>query len=349
VEPDEALAALKHLLDDLDPNATGRLIKNLGVDLQGNGQIINNAVSGLATLTTTLASKDQQLTDLIGNFANFTSTLDTREAQLGKVMDLFAQTTSLLAQERNSIATLVRNLGDTANNALDLVSRHGPTLQTDVGNLTHLLATLDANLGSISTLLSSAPVLVAGPNLNTKCTLQPANTVNSCGLYGAYNPEYRRTDLRTELPLNDLLALFGLCIPALSTGQQVTCAAGTLKLSTPSANPVPVAAGAASPPTPATVPPTSVPVTTPTTQPAPIAPFSNTTTTTQPASLLPPILGLPDAPISPLSAVLGLLGSGGGASPQNIAMTFPTPPPQHRGGILSDLSHWSRSLLKGLW
>jgi ABC-type transporter Mla subunit MlaD len=333
-----------------DPNAAGRLVKNLSVDLQGNGLVINNAVNSLATLTATLASKDQQITDLVGNLANFTSTLDTRESQLGKALDLFAQTTSLLSQERNSIATLVRSLGDTATNALDLISRHGPTLQTDVGNLTHVLATLDANLGSISTLLSSGPLLAAGPNLNGKCTEQPSKTVVGCGLVGAYNPEFRRTDLRSELPLNDLLKAFGLpiCIPALSTGQAVTCAPGDTKIG---------AASPATPTTPGTAPASTPPITAPavpstpsTTQPPTTAPFSNTTTTTQPPSLLPPIPGLPDVPVSPLSGVISLLGSGGTASPQQVGMTFPSSTPAaHHAGVLGRIARWCRSLLRGLW
>jgi virulence factor Mce-like protein len=351
VEPDEALAALKHLLDDLDPNAAGRLVKNLSVDLQGNGLVINNAVNSLATLTATLASKDQQITELIGNLAHFTSTLDTRESQLGKALDLFAQTTSLLSQERNSIATLVRNLGDTATNALDLISRHGPTLQTDVGNLTHVLATLDANLGSISTLLSSGPLLAAGPNLNGKCIQEPSKKVVGCGLLGAYNPEFRRTDLRSELPLNDLLKAFGLplCIPALSTGQAVTCSPGDIKVgaAAPATPTTPGSAPANSPPT-TTAPPG--PSTPSTTQPPTTAPFSNTTTTTQPPSLLPPIPGLPDVPVSPLSGVISLLGSGGTASPQQVGITFPPSlPAAHHFGVLGRIARWSRSLLRGLW
>jgi virulence factor Mce-like protein len=351
VEPDEALAALKHLLDDLDPNAAGRLVKNLSVDLQGNGLIINNAVNSLATLTATLASKDQQITDLVSNLANFTSTLDTRETQLGKALDLFAQTTSLLSQERTSIATLVRNLGDTATNALDLVSRHGPTLQTDVGNLTHVLATLDANLGSISTLLSSGPLLAAGPNLNGKCTEEPAKKVVGCGLLGAYNAEFRRTDLRTSLPLNDLLKALGLpiCIPALSTGQAVKCSPGDTKVgaATPAAPATPPAVPASGSPTTAAP---SVPATPSTTQPPATAPFSNTTTTTQPPSLLPPVPGLPDVAVSPLSGVISLLGSGSSASPQQVGLTIPSPAPAgHGGGALGRIARWSRGLLKGLW
>ena len=93
VEPDEALAALKRLLDDLDPSATDGSSPTSTHDLSGNGQNLNDALKGLGTLTNTLGDKDKQLGDLIDNFAQFTTTLDTRESQLGTVMDLFAQTT----------------------------------------------------------------------------------------------------------------------------------------------------------------------------------------------------------------------------------------------------------------
>jgi hypothetical protein len=300
-------------------------------------------VAGLATLTSTLASKDQQLGDLINNFAGFTTTLDTRESELGKVLDLFAQTTSLLAQERNSIATLVHNLGSVSNNALDLVSKHGPALETDVNSLTGLLAALDANLPAVSTLLSSAPVLVAGQNLDSKA-----------GLIAAYNAPYHRIDLRTQLtPLvNGLLNALGLplCLN-LPLGTQTTCPKGTLQVGAGGIAPAP--AGAATPaPGSGAAPTTTVapaqPTTT-TTRPAQTAPFSSTTTTTQPPSIIPPILGLPDAPVSPLSGVLSLLGSGGTANPQQVALTFSPTPAHHAGGLLHRVAHWSHSMLENLW
>jgi len=222
-EPNEALSALKHLLDTLDPNATGRLITNLNDDLKGNGQNINAAVHSLSALTNTLADKDQQLVALIDNLGQFTSVLDTRETQLGQVMDLFAQTTSLLSAERSTIASLITNLAKVSTNALDLVNAHAVPLQSDLDNLAKLVATLDANLNNVSTLLSAAPALAAGPNLDGKG-----------GLSAAYNPTYHRIDLRDNLgaTVNSLLQALGLplclAIPLLGTTPQ--CAPGSISL-----------------------------------------------------------------------------------------------------------------------
>jgi phospholipid/cholesterol/gamma-HCH transport system substrate-binding protein len=339
VEPDEALAALKRLLDDLDPNATGRLITNLNQDLHGNGQILNDAVKGLGTLTTTLADKDQQLVGLIDNFDHFTTTLETRETQLGKVMDLFAQTTSLLAQERGTIATLLHNLSNTAVNALDLVSKHGGALQTDVSSLTGLLASLDANLGAVSALLSSAPVLTSGPNLDGKG-----------GLIGAYNAKYRRIDLRSNINLVVQQLLTALGVPLCITPP---CLPGQIPLgATTQTAPAPTAAGpAAAVPGQATPLPVTPGPTPTTTRPPAINPFGSTTTTTQPG-LLPPLLpGFPDVAMNPLSPVMSLLGSPGAAGPLPPASdgVVSEHQPTHQGGPVGWLARWSHSVLKGLW
>ena len=124
VEPDEALAALKKFLDSLDPKATGQLVTNAAQDLKGNGENLNDAVKGLAQLSSTLADKDQQLADIVDHFDQFTSVLSTRESQLGKVMDQFAIATKLLADERDQVEGLVKGLGQVSKDGLDLISVH---------------------------------------------------------------------------------------------------------------------------------------------------------------------------------------------------------------------------------
>jgi len=173
VEPDEALAALKRFIDTLDPEATGKLVSNLAADLKGAGGDLNRAVSGLADVATTVASKDAEIARIIDNFDDFTSTLRTREAQLGTLMDQFAKMTSIIADERRSIEGLVKGLGQVSGDALDLVSAHGAKLDTDLRQLTRALATVDANLQSVSQVLDAGPVLATG-------------------LIDAYDPQFRR-------------------------------------------------------------------------------------------------------------------------------------------------------------
>ncbi|MBW3668841.1 MAG: MCE family protein [Actinobacteria bacterium] len=187
-EPDEALAALKKFLDGLDPNATGRLVTNLADALDGNGQGLNDALKGLADLTTNLAAKDGELVGIIENFDRFTATLRTRERQLGRVMDQFATTTSLLADERQNIATLVDALARLSADGLDLVVEHGGRLDQDLTKLTRLLQSVRANMDTVLQLLDANPVLVAGQDHDGQVE----------GLAAAYDPTFHHIDLRNS-------------------------------------------------------------------------------------------------------------------------------------------------------
>jgi phospholipid/cholesterol/gamma-HCH transport system substrate-binding protein len=179
VEPDEALAALKEFLDSLDPQATGRLVRNLAEDLEGTGPTLNDALKNLAALTGTLADKSEAIGRIIDQFDDFTATVATRERVLARVLDDFAELTGALAQERDAVARVVRGLGQVAGDALDLVSEHGAALDTDLTVLTRTLQSVIANLDSVRQLLDSGPLLVEG-------------------LHDAYNPEFRRIELRSS-------------------------------------------------------------------------------------------------------------------------------------------------------
>lgn len=213
VEPDEALAAVKELLDDLDPEATGRLVQNLADDLEGNGANLNKALEGVAGLVDTFADKDEELVQIIDHFDSFTATLRTKEGQLGRVMDGFARTTSLLAEERRQIEALVGGLADLAGTGLDLVSEHGARLERDLVVLTRLLRSVETNIDTVINLIDAGPILVAGEDLDGKDE----------GLLASYDPEFQHLDLRTQVSPT-LANLFGaLGLPVLCVPVDVDC------------------------------------------------------------------------------------------------------------------------------
>jgi phospholipid/cholesterol/gamma-HCH transport system substrate-binding protein len=325
VEPDEALAALKRFLDDLDPNATGRLIRNLSTDLSGNGQNLNNAIAGLASLSTTLADKDQDLAGLVDNFDAFTATLSTREQQLGAVMDEFAQVSSLLAQERDQVAGLIHNLSTLSGDALDLVSKHAARLETDVQTVSNLLATVDANLGAVDQLLSAGPELVAGTNLDSKA-----------GLIAAYNHKFHRIDLRDELSpaVAQFLGALGLpgtpiCLPI-----DVACVAAAAPGGHP---PTGKAASSATPAPPAG--PASP-------SPAPAASASSSPAPAAPAPGPPAVL-----PATPIDGLVSLLGSAAAAPLQPVAygLSASVPAPAAPTGAMAWLARAAHRVLEDLW
>jgi phospholipid/cholesterol/gamma-HCH transport system substrate-binding protein len=179
VEPDEALEALKEFLDSLDPQATGRLVHNLAEGLRGAGPSLKEALTGLASLTGTFAEKGAEIGRIIEQFDDFTSTVVTRERQLGEVLDGFAALTSVLADERRAIENVVRGLGQVSSTGLDLVSEHGAALDRDLTVLTRTLQAAVANIDSVRKLLDAGPLLVQG-------------------LQNAFNPEFRRIELRAS-------------------------------------------------------------------------------------------------------------------------------------------------------
>jgi phospholipid/cholesterol/gamma-HCH transport system substrate-binding protein len=214
VEPDEALAAVKHLLDTLDPHATGRLVKNLGDDLRGTGPDLNGALKGLGDITAALADKDQQLVAIVDHFDKFTATLRTREVALGKVMDGFAQTTGLLADERRAIEGLIKNLASVASTGLDLTSEHAAKLDRDLTVLTRTLQSANTNIDGVRNLLDALPLLVAGPDLD-----------GTRGLAGAWDPDFHHIDLRNSVSptVAQLFQVLGLPANVVCTPVDVNC------------------------------------------------------------------------------------------------------------------------------
>jgi ABC-type transporter Mla subunit MlaD len=198
---------VKRFLDALDPDATGRLVRNLGEDLAGAGPSLNYALRGLGDLATTVAEKDEELGRIVDQFDRFTATIRTREQQLGRVMDDFAKLTAVLAEERRAIEGIVRGLATVGTSAIGLVDEHSERLGRDIAVLTRTLQSAIANIDSVRN------VLDAGPNI-----------VN--GFTEAVDPTYHRIDLRTQFTplvqeaLNKVLGPLGfptppgICIPA---------------------------------------------------------------------------------------------------------------------------------------
>ncbi|MDQ3293859.1 MAG: MCE family protein, partial [Actinomycetota bacterium] len=180
VEPDEALAALNEFLQSLEPEGLGRLVGNLSTALDGNGEQLGVALSGIADLVDTFARRDTELASIVDNFDEFTQTLATRESQLGEILDSFARTTRILADERLDLEALLDGLARVSVDGFDLVAEHATALRTDLETLALLGQSIVVNLDAVTQLLDAGPLLIDG-------------------LENAYNPAARAMNLRTQL------------------------------------------------------------------------------------------------------------------------------------------------------
>jgi phospholipid/cholesterol/gamma-HCH transport system substrate-binding protein len=202
VEPDETLAALKHLLDTIDPQATGRLVHNLSLALDGTGEDLNKAIAGLGTITETLGEKDQQVGAIIDNFDRFTATLATRDQTLGRVLDTFARTTDALAQERAALQSLLSSLASLSSNGLDLLKEHGTKLDNDITVLSRTLRLVGVHVDQVDKLLQAGALFTAGKNLDGKS-----------GLAAAYDKNLHAIDLRALVVPNVAQVFNALGLP----------------------------------------------------------------------------------------------------------------------------------------
>lgn len=162
VEPDEALRAVRDLLDDLNPEGSRRLTENLAEDLDGQGETINDTIREIADVTRDFGAKSEELGRIIDNFDDFTRTLLTREDQIGEVLDDFAVVTGALAEERDRLGNIVTNLATFAGNAKDLVDEHGAALGADLEVLEHVAQAIRANIDSVDQLLAAGPITGSG-------------------------------------------------------------------------------------------------------------------------------------------------------------------------------------------
>ncbi len=213
VEPDEALAAVKHLLDSIDPQATGRLVTNLAAGLDGTGGALNDALKGLGTITETLGNKDAEVGRIIDNFDKLTATLASRDQTLGRVLDTFARTTDALAQERTAIQGLLASLASLSTDAFDLVNEHHVQLDKDLTVLSRTLRLVQQNIGQVDKVLLAGPTLVAGRDYDGKS-----------GLAAAYNSELHALDLRATVAPSLAQAFQALGLPVTVACVPVTVA-----------------------------------------------------------------------------------------------------------------------------
>src|SRR3546814_19783927 len=135
VWPEEARAARKELVDSLDPDGIGDLGANLDEDLAGNGERINQAIGSLSDLVSTFADNDDVLLRIVDSFDRLSATLVTREQQLGEVLDAFADASPVLADERESIESLVAGPAALSRAGLEPVGEHPGQPPTDITTL----------------------------------------------------------------------------------------------------------------------------------------------------------------------------------------------------------------------
>ncbi|MEA5364858.1 MlaD family protein [Amycolatopsis sp., V23-08] len=172
----------KPLFKALSPKDVNQLSAEIISVFQGEGGTITSLLQHTASLTTTIASKDQVIGQVIANLNTVLGTVNQHGPQLGDLIEQTQKLVSGLAEQRKPIGDAVSALGDLAVSTTGLLADARPALKDDVAKL----GTLSQNLGDSGELVNHLLEVLPGNLQKFTRTLSYGSWFNYylCGISG---------------------------------------------------------------------------------------------------------------------------------------------------------------------
>lgn len=148
----------KPLFEALSPADINKLSYEIVTVFQGEGGTLESLLSHTASVTSTLASRDQVIGSLITNLNKVMVTIGNRDQQLSSLLVKLRQFVSGLSQDRQAILGSLDSISGLAVQTSDLVTGIRPSLTADVKQLRSVAGNLDRNKAEIDRALQVLPV-----------------------------------------------------------------------------------------------------------------------------------------------------------------------------------------------
>ncbi|WP_281368982.1 MCE family protein [Phytohabitans rumicis] len=145
------------LFTALTPDDVNKLAYEIIQVLQGEGGTVASLLRRTASLTNTLADRDEVIGRVVTNLNAVLGTLASRDQSLDATIGQLQQFVSGLAADRTAIGDAVVNLGELTGATADLLHDARPALKDDVASLDTLAGTLNRNSAVIDRTLGTLP------------------------------------------------------------------------------------------------------------------------------------------------------------------------------------------------
>jgi phospholipid/cholesterol/gamma-HCH transport system substrate-binding protein len=147
------------LFQALTPKQVNELSMNLVQVLQGEGGTVQELMANTASLTNSLADRDQLIGEVITNLSTTLDTVDSRHQELNTLVTQLQRWMSDLARDRDTIGSSLGNISDLTVVVADLLRQGRPLLKDDVVELRKLAKLLNEpqNQQQITELLDRLP------------------------------------------------------------------------------------------------------------------------------------------------------------------------------------------------
>ena len=148
----------KPLFEALSPADINKLSYEIITVFQGEGGTLESLLAHTASVTSTLASRDQIIGELIKNLNEVMVTLGNRDAELSELLVRLRQFISGLSQDREAILGSLESISDLAVETSGLVTGIRQPLARDIKELRQVAGTLDRNKAEIDRALQVLPI-----------------------------------------------------------------------------------------------------------------------------------------------------------------------------------------------
>ncbi|MQA83894.1 MAG: MCE family protein [Streptosporangiales bacterium] len=181
----------KPLFAALSPEEVNRLAYEIIQTLQGEGGTVNSLLAHTASLTSTLADRDQLIGEVIDNLNAVLAALDGRHERLSELVAELQRWVSGLAADRTAIGSSLQHIDELTRATAGLVAEGRPSIREDIAQLGELTATLSEpeNERLLEHFVQNLP--------------DKANAMTRTGQYGSWYNFYL-CDLRAQLDLPDV-------------------------------------------------------------------------------------------------------------------------------------------------
>ncbi|MFF4214060.1 MCE family protein [Streptomyces sp. NPDC001796] len=151
------LNGFKPLFAALSPGDVNQLATEIIQTLQGEGSTVNSLLAHTASLTTTLADRDQLIGSVIDNLNTVLEALDRRGARFSELITQLRRVISGLSADRKPIGDSLVSIGDLTEATSGLLRDARPPLKDDIAGLNRLTGTLNRNEKTVEGVLQRLP------------------------------------------------------------------------------------------------------------------------------------------------------------------------------------------------
>ncbi|GAA5056054.1 MCE family protein [Nocardia callitridis] len=157
LDMDLLIGSFQPLLRGLDPEQINHLSGELIAVLQGQGGTVRSLLAHAASLTSTLADRDQLIGQVITNLRSVMSGLDEHRAEFSGALDKVQQIATGLAADSAAWGTAIEHIDGSAASLATLLADNRPAIAGTVDELDRTATQLNSGADTLDSVLGRLP------------------------------------------------------------------------------------------------------------------------------------------------------------------------------------------------